>query len=108
MANSPVSLEGTFVGVGTLAQQITSRSYVPPHGFAQIFFDENVGADHVDLRLPSSGGAIAFYDAAANEIARQNYTAQAEGVSHGRFPTGTGSVTSFVGSMSPGATNYVV
>ncbi len=107
LTNRPVSLEETYVGVGGLTHQIRSRSFVPPFGFAQIFLDENVGADHVDLRLPSSGGTIIFYDGAANEVARQIYTAQAEGVSHGRFPNGTGSVTSFVGSISPGASNYV-
>jgi len=107
LTNRPVSLEGAYAGVGALAQQITSRSYIAPYGFAQIFFDENVGADHVDLRLSSSGGTIVFYDSAASEVARQTYAAQAEGVSHGRFPNATGAVTSFVGSMSPGASNYV-
>jgi hypothetical protein len=107
LTNRPVSLEGAYVGVSGQTHQITSRSFVPPFGFAQIFFDENVGADHVDLRLPSTGGTILVYDAAANEVARQNYIAQAEGLSHGRFPNGTGPVASFVGSMSPGASNYV-
>jgi len=107
LTNRPVSLEGSYIGVGALTHQITSRSFVPPYGFAQIFLDENVGADHVDLRLPSSGGTIILYDEAANEVARQTYAAQAEGVSHGRFPNGTGPVTSFVGSISPGASNYV-
>jgi hypothetical protein len=107
LTNRPVSLEGSYVGVGALTHQITSRSFVPPYGFAQIFLDENVGADHVDLRLPSSGGTIIIYDEAASEVTRQTYAAQAEGVSHGRFPNGTGPVTSFVGSISPGASNYV-
>jgi hypothetical protein len=105
-AAAPVSLLGMYVGPTGLVQQITSYSYVPARGFAQIFLDEGVGADHLDARLPSAGGTIVLYDAAAVELTRVTYAVQQEGVSQGRLPNGTGAITTFVGSMSPGASNY--
>jgi hypothetical protein len=105
-ANAPVSLLGMYLGPTGLVQQITSYSYVPARGFAQIFLDEGVGADHLDARLAAAGGTIVLYDAAAVELTRVTYTAQQEGVSQGRLPNGTGAITTFVGSMSPGASNY--
>jgi hypothetical protein len=103
----PVSLHGMYLGVNASVQQITSDSYVAPHGFAQIFLDEGVGPDHLDLKLPSAGGTIVLYDSAAVEVTRVTYGPQSEGVSQGRLPNGTGTVTNFVGSISPGASNYV-
>jgi hypothetical protein len=43
----------------------------------------------------------------AAEVNRITYAAQTEGVSEGRLPNGTGAITSFPGSASPGASNYV-
>src|SRR6185503_3209805 len=42
------------------------------------------------------------------ELDRLKYGPQTEGVTQGRFPDGTGPLHSFPGSVSPGASNYVV
>lgn len=104
----PVSLHGMYLGITGMVQQITSPSYVPPRGFAQIFMDENVGPNHLDARLPATGGTIVLYDSAAVELTRVAYGAPPEGASQGRLPNGTGPVMTFTASVSPGASNYVV
>jgi hypothetical protein len=108
MGTTPIALAGLHLGVTGVVQQITASSYVPARGFAQIFLDENVGPDHLDVKLAASGGAIVLYDAAAAELTRVTYGAQQEGVSQGRLPNGTGVLTTFAGTASPGASNYVV
>jgi hypothetical protein len=102
----PVGLNGTFMATTSTVHQITSRSFVPPFGFVQLFADEGVGAEHLDLKLPATGGTISLYDAAANEVNRITYPAQTEGITRGRLPDGTASIVNFPGTESPGASNY--
>ncbi len=104
----PVALQGVYVGVSNGLFRITSRSYIGPFGFAQLFADEDPGADHLDLRLPSSGTRIVVYDPTGAEVNRVNYGAQAENVSQGRLPDGSANIQNFTGSASPGAANYVI
>jgi hypothetical protein len=106
--NVPVSLEGLYLAVAGGSHRITSLSYAPPNGFVQIFFDENTGSDHVDLRLPGTGGTIVLYDEAALEVSRVSYGLQAEGVTQGLLPDATGVITNFPASPSPGASNYIL
>ena len=103
----PVSLQGIYVGVSNALFRISSRSFVGPYGFAQVFADEDPGPDHLDLRLPATGGSIAIYDSSGVEINRVNYGAQTENISQGRLPDGSPTIQGFPGSASPGASNYI-
>ncbi|HTD86544.1 MAG TPA: lamin tail domain-containing protein [Candidatus Binatia bacterium] len=103
----PVALQGVYVGVSNALFRISSRSFIGPYGFAQLFADEDSGSDHLDLRLPAAGGSIAIYDSSGVEVNRANYGAQTENISQGRLPDGSATVQSFPGSASPGASNYV-
>ncbi|MCI0746445.1 MAG: lamin tail domain-containing protein [Verrucomicrobia subdivision 3 bacterium] len=105
--NLPVPLYGTYLSFGASVQPITSLSFVAANGFVQLFLDEEVGPDHLDLKLAASGGPVALYDASATGVSSITFGPQAEGVSQGRLPNGTGAITSFPGSSSPGASNYL-
>jgi len=107
-ATNPVALRGLYLSTSNSVQQIRSLSFIAPGGFVQLFTDENVGADHLDFRLPAAGGAIVLYDQAATEINRVSYTAQLEGVSRGRLPDGSANIVNFPGSASPAASNYLI
>jgi hypothetical protein len=96
-----------YLGTSNSIQQITSLSFVPAGGFVQLFSDEESGWNHLDFRLPAIAGAITLADTLGVEFDRVTYGAQAEGVTRGRLPNGSATFTNFVGSASPGASNYV-
>jgi hypothetical protein len=103
----PVALRGLWLGTSNALCRLGEAHFIPAGGHLQLFADEGTGSDHLDFRLPAAGGAIALYDAFANEIDRVVYAAQPEGLSRGRLPDGTATFTNFVGTASPGASNYV-
>lgn len=106
--NSPAELRYLFVGVGNALQQIESPCSIAPQGFARFYLDDVMAPDHLDLRLPASGGTIALYDSGGTELDRVTYSAQTEGVSRGRLPDGSANFTNFIGTASPDAPNYVI
>ena len=103
----PVALRGVYVGVSNALFRIGSLSFIGPFGFAQLFADEDAGPDHLDFRLPSTGGRMAIYDTIGLEINNVTYGNQAENVSQGRLPDGSSTLQTFAGSASPGASNFV-
>ena len=107
-SSQPVGLRGLYLGTTGGVQQITSLSFLGPQGFAQLFTDEGIGASHVDLKLPSTGGSIILYDQAATEMTRVDYGLQIEGVSQGRLPDGNTNFVNFPGTPSPGTNNYLL
>jgi len=107
-ATLPVALRGLTLATSNAVFQISALAFVPPRGYVVLQADEGVGAAHVDFRLPAAGGTLALYDTLGYQIDRVNYGAQAEGVSTGRLPDGSSTVTNFVGTASPGAANYVL
>lgn len=104
----PAALQGFWLSSTNGTHRIVRPAFVAPGGFVQLFADEGVGWNHLDFKLPAVGGAIALTDPLGREINRVTYGAQAEGVSQGHLPDGTGAITSFPGSASPGASNYVI
>jgi len=105
---NPVSLDGIYLGNDDTIFQFSALSFIAPGGFAQIFADELAGADHVDFKLAADAGFIVLYDEAGEERDRVSYGSQAEGVSQGRLPDGSGNIVSFPISPSPGASNYLI
>lgn len=103
----PVGLEGWSVVVSNTFAQIGSPIFVGPGGFVVLKADGNSGADHLDLRLPSTGGTVVLLDAQATEVGRYTYTAQAPGMVLARIPDGTGNFQSLSFSETPGASNRV-
>ncbi|HTD66513.1 MAG TPA: lamin tail domain-containing protein, partial [Candidatus Limnocylindria bacterium] len=103
----PVALRGTFLSNTSAVHQVTSLSFIAPFGFVQLFADEGTGPDHLDFKLPATGGAIVLYNNVAAEVNRVTYGAQGEGVSRGRLPDGNANIVNFPGTSSPSATNYI-
>jgi hypothetical protein len=105
-ASQPVALRGLYLATSNAVHRISSLSFIPPAGFAVLYADEAVGPDHLAFKLPASGGVIALADELAVEVDRVNYAAQTDGVSRGRLPDGAATLVNFVGTPSPGASNY--
>jgi hypothetical protein len=107
-ATQPVSLQGLFLAQGSDLCRMNALSFLSPLGHLQLFADEKPGAAHLDFKLPAAGGTIVLSDRSAIEVNRVTYSAQAQGVSQGRLPDNSATITNFVFSPSPGASNYVV
>lgn len=106
-AAAPVALQGVYLVTSNATHQITSLSFLAPLGYVQLFADEGVGADHLDLKLSANGETLTLADNTGGTIQTISFSAQTEGVSQGRWPNGTGSVTNFVSTASPEAANYL-
>jgi hypothetical protein len=107
-SNAPVALSGLYLGTSNNLCRIHSLSFVPPRGYVQLFAEELPGADQLEFKLPAAGGAIVLYDEAGIELERVIYGSQLTAVSQGRLPDGAAAIATFTGSVSPGASNYVL
>jgi hypothetical protein len=105
-ATLPVALRGLGFGTSDQLFQYQALSFVAPLSHVQLFADELPGANHLEFKLPATGGAIVLYNEAALELERVTYGLQAEALSTGRLPDGGPTLVSFPGSASPGASNY--
>jgi hypothetical protein len=107
-AARPVALRGLSLGATNALFPITALAFCPPRGFVLLRADEKPGPNHVDFKLPAASGFVALYDQFGALLDRFGYTNAAEGVSLGRLPNGTGKLTAFRNSASPGTTNYLI
>jgi hypothetical protein len=105
---SPVALQGLYFGTSNAVFRYGAMSFVAPRGYVQLFCEELPGADQLEFKLPASGGAITLATTTGTEFQRVTYAQQVTGVSQGRIPDGAATVTNFVGSVSPGASNYIL
>ena len=106
-ASLPVSLRGVHLGTTGALFQVRSLSYLAPNGFVQLLADEGGGANHLDFKLPAAGGEISLFDSTGTFLEKVTYAQQVEAITQGRLPNGSATITSFPGSVSPGASNYV-
>jgi hypothetical protein len=101
-------LRGLYFSVSNALCQLPALGFVAPGGYVQLRADEQPGPNHLELKLPAGGGTLVLSDATGAELDRVTYGSQVEGVSMGRLPNGTGLLTGFPGTASPGAANYRV
>jgi hypothetical protein len=106
-ASLPVSLRGIHLGTTGALFQVRSLSYLAPNGFVQLLANEGGGANHLDFKLSAAGGEISLFDATGTFLEKVAYEQQVEAITQGRLPNGSATITSFPGSASPGASNYV-
>ena len=104
----PVPLRGIHLGTASALFQVRSLAWLAPNGFVQLLADEGGGANHLDFKLPAAGGEISLYDATGTLLEKIAYAQQAEAITQGRLPNGSATIASFPGSVSPGASNYLV
>src|SRR6185436_4933427 len=93
--NLPVALRGLYVGATNALFQIKSLSFMPPGSFLQLNADElpASGAAHIDFKLPAGGSYITLYNQTGLLLDSVTYTAQTQGISQGRFPNGSATIT---------------
>lgn len=107
-ASAPVALRGLYFGTSNALFAYNALSFVPPLGHVQLFADEEAGADQLEFKLPAAGGAITVFSPATALLDSITYGPQLPGISEGRLPDGAANITAFAGSISPGASNYVL
>jgi hypothetical protein len=105
---SPAPLHGLYFSTSNALCQFRALGFVAPGGYVQLRADERPGPNHLELKLPAGGGTLVLSDATGAELDRLTYGSQTEGVSVGRLPNGTGALTSFPGTASPGTANYLI
>jgi len=103
----PVALAGIYLSTSNAVFQVMSHSFLAPGGHLQLRADEKAGADHVDFKLPATGGLIALHDPQAVELGRVTYGPQTQGTSQGRLPDGSSQIESFE-IPTPGAANRII
>ncbi|HET6408393.1 MAG TPA: lamin tail domain-containing protein, partial [Chthoniobacteraceae bacterium] len=106
-ATLPVALRGVHVQTSKQIFPIRSLSFIGSQRWLQLFADELPGGNHLGLKLDGDGSTIALVDINNTTFDTVAYTAQTEAVTSGRLPDGSGPITSFPGSASPGAANYL-
>jgi hypothetical protein len=113
-STAPIALRGLFLATSNSLTQIRSHSFVGPSEFVVLFANEDPGPDQLALKLPANAGAIILSAADGSELNRVDYRLplaghplNAEGISLGRLPNGTGTIVAFPGTTSPGAANYL-
>jgi hypothetical protein len=105
---APVALRGLYFGTSNAVFRYSALSFIAPRSYAQLFADEQAGAEQLEFKLPAIGGAIALYDPTAAPLDGLTYGLQTTAVSEGRLPDGEVNIATFAGSASPGASNYLL
>jgi hypothetical protein len=108
----PVELSGLYL-TDTLTKW--NMHSIPPlsflgvgeQGFARLVADGNAGqgANHVNFGLAAGGEAIGLFTSNGQGIDAVSFGPQRNGVSEGRFPDGSATITQFPGTPTPGESN---
>lgn len=107
----PAALHGLHLGHGDAVHQIREHAFLAPGGFVQLFTDARSSRQSLELGPPAPGSELALYDPTGALLESVNVGSQSEAVSTGRLPDGDASITSitsFPGSASPGAANFLI
>ena len=104
----PVALRGAYFQTSTQLYQFPDLAFVAPQKWLRLFCNEQPGANQLDFKLEALGTVLSILDSTGATVDTVTFGAQAQGVSQGRLPDGTGATVTFTGSSSPGATNYVI
>ncbi|MDO8631650.1 MAG: lamin tail domain-containing protein, partial [Phycisphaerales bacterium] len=105
--SSPVALQGFWLTTSNAIARIAAPVFIGAGGFVVLRADENPGPDHIDLKLPASGGWIALLAPDGDELDRVTFGAQLTGITTGRLPDGTGPFQQLPYSLTRGANNYL-
>lgn len=104
---NPVTLQGSAIMTSNAIARIASPVFAGAGGFVVLRADENPGPNHIDLKLPASGGMIALLGADGGELDRVVYGPQAIEITTGRLPDGSGAFQQLPFSPTAGASNYL-
>lgn len=105
--NVPVAIGGMYITQSNIVSRLPEHTFIPAGGYLKLEATELAGPLDLAFKLPAAGGVLILSDAAGAEFSRRAYTIQADGVSSGQLPDGTGFWTTFPTTPSPGAKNYL-
>ena len=105
-ATLPVALGGLYVGTNDELFQMKSLSAIAPLSWARLFCQQgSKQPDTLDFDLPAAGTTLTLRDSGGAQFDSATFGAQAELVSQGRLPDGTGSIVT-LGAPSPAIANH--
>ncbi len=102
---NPAAVENLYLGVSNALFQIRSLTYIAAAGHRPFWADEHSGPDHLDFKLPATGGTLKLQSEEGLELDRVVYSAATEGLSRGRYPDGASEIVDFPSGPTPGAAN---
>jgi hypothetical protein len=115
LAAQPVLLTGSYVSDSAAAWALTESpigplSFIGANGFVKITTDGDLsqGSDHANFTLDADGEVLRLYNSSVGIIDTVFFGLQTPGVSQGRFVDGQEVIASFIGSATPGESNYRV
>jgi hypothetical protein len=100
-ASLPVALNGLYLQAGSAVQQIQSLSFIAPSAQLAILPDTS----GFKLTLPPANSTVTLLDTNGQTLNSLAYAATSPGASVGRFPNGTGALTTFINNPTPNAAN---
>lgn len=103
----PASLAGLHLGTSNALHRLLTPLFIAPSGFLKLTADGDPLPDHLAFKLPAAGDGIMLYDRDGTELQRVTYRNQAQGISLGRIPDGTGAPVPLPGTATPGASNQL-
>ena len=110
----PVRMDGMFLTddlslIGSTQFEIPELNFIAPDGFVKWIADGDLaqGGDHVNFSLASLGEPIALYNRAKSLVDKREITQAAIGISEGRLPDGSSTITKFPTTPTPGKSNYL-
>ena len=104
--SQPVLLTGLVASTSTQAFRITVPSALAPGGYVQFFCNSGSGKGNaLDFQLPTEGTTLSLADSTGSTLDSVTFGVQAQEVSQGRLPNGTGSAVTLP-FTSPAAANY--
>ncbi|MDB6038595.1 MAG: Spore coat protein CotH, partial [Verrucomicrobiales bacterium] len=113
-ATQPVDMSGLFLSDKLDVRnksQITPLSFIGtgPGAFIKFEADSNpgAGAKHADFKLSAKGDSIGLFRADGSVISSVTFGLQSLDISQGYLPDGSQNLASFVGTSSPGESNYL-
>ncbi|MDG2123654.1 MAG: lamin tail domain-containing protein, partial [Verrucomicrobiales bacterium] len=96
----PVALHGLHLSAGFKTHRYPSLAFLAPTSHRRLW------ADDLDLNLAAAGTTIALADTTGSTITSVNTVRRPEGVTAGRLPDGSATITAFPAAASPGTSNY--
>ena len=110
----PVELSGAYLTddpsiSGAVRFKIAPLTFIAGNGFLRFVADGNPskGTDHLNFQLHPLGETLRLVSPSRVTLDSVDFIAQVPGASEGRFPDGSANLVRFVGSASPGASNWI-
>ncbi|MDB6175406.1 MAG: putative secreted protein [Chthoniobacteraceae bacterium] len=107
-ATLPAALNGLYIQTNGDAFRVSALAFIAPNDYLQLFCDEKPGVNQLDFKLAAGGAIFSILDPNGVKFDTVSFGPQAQGISQGRVPDGTGAIMSFSSGGTGGAVNYSI